>query len=222
MKNFKQLPTEGFLCNFSWTLRQVFCSDLANKNSRTYKILAQNWSVFLKEIKILIPNIKYQRINGKNWTDFIIVKFQNLDFLKVPYFCQINSGPIFYMSGSFYWLIHYKKPVFMFMRNPSVGSCLKIFIFRPYGFDYFGFLTNARRGAMRSKTQWVIYRDLDWWPGLQKVQFGGIAGYPEVVGLILALLMCMFVNNCMHILLQCCVLECPLFCASYKPTLELK
>ena len=39
------------------------------------------------------------------------------------------------------------------------------------GFDYFGFLTNARRGAMRSKTQWVIYRDLDWWPGPQKVQF---------------------------------------------------
>ena len=24
------------------------------------------------------------------------------------------------------------------------------------GFDYFGFLTNARRGAMRSKTQWVF------------------------------------------------------------------
>ena len=46
-------------------------------------------------------------------------------------------------------------------RNPSVGSGLKIFIFRPYGFDYLGFLTNARRGAMRSKTQWVFYRDLD-------------------------------------------------------------
>ena len=72
--------------------------------------------------------------------------------------------------------------------NPSVGSCFKIFIFRPYGFDYFGFLTNARRGAMRSKTQWVIYRDLDWWPGPQKVQFGEITGYPQVVGLILALL----------------------------------
>ena len=45
-------------------------------------------------------------------------------------------------------------------RNPSVGSCLKFFIFLPYEFDYFGFLTNALRGAMRSKTQWVIYRDL--------------------------------------------------------------
>ena len=38
-------------------------------------------------------------------------------------------------------------------RNPSVGSCLKFFTFQPYGFDYLGFLTNARRGAMRSKTQ---------------------------------------------------------------------
>ena len=46
-------------------------------------------------------------------------------------------------------------------RNPFVGSGLKFFIFRPYGFDYLGFLTNARRGGMRSKTQWVFYRDLD-------------------------------------------------------------
>ena len=51
-------------------------------------------------------------------------------------------------------------------------------------------MQNAPRGAMRSKTQWVIYRDLDLWPGPQKVQFGEIIGYPEVVGLILALLGC--------------------------------
>ena len=73
-------------------------------------------------------------------------------------------------------------------RNPFVGSCLKISIFGPYGFDYFGLLTNARRVAMRSKTQWVIYRDLGLWPGSLKVQFGEITGYPEVVGLILPLL----------------------------------
>ena len=29
-------------------------------------------------------------------------------------------------------------------RNPFVGSCLIFFIFQPYGFDYLGFLTNAR------------------------------------------------------------------------------
>jgi hypothetical protein len=63
------------------------------------------------------PKYKIPKINGKNWTDFIIVKFQNFDFLKVPYFCRINSGPIFYMSTSFFWPNHYKKPVFMFMRN---------------------------------------------------------------------------------------------------------
>ena len=72
-------------------------------------------------------------------------------------------------------------------RNPSVGSCLKFFIFLPYVFDYLGFLTNARRVAMRSKPQCVFYRDLDWWLGPQKVQFGEIAGYPEVVGLFMAL-----------------------------------
>ena len=73
-------------------------------------------------------------------------------------------------------------------RNPSVGSCLKFFIFSPYGFDYLGFLTNAHRGVMRSKTQWVFYRDLNWWPGPQKVWFGEIIGYSKVVGLFLALL----------------------------------
>ena len=45
---------------------------------------------FSLKIKILTPNIKYQRINGKNWTDFIIVKYKNFDFLKAPYFCRIN------------------------------------------------------------------------------------------------------------------------------------
>ena len=72
---------------------------------------------FSQKNRMLIPNIKHQRINGKIWTDFIIVKFQNFDFLKVPYFCRINSGPILNMSRSFFWPNHYKKPVFMFTRN---------------------------------------------------------------------------------------------------------
>ena len=124
---------------------------------------------------------------------FHYLKFQNFDFFKVPYFCRINSGTIFYMSQRFLGLNHYKKkPCFYvhekLQRNSSVGSCLKIFIFRPYGFDYLGFLTNACRGAMKSKPQWVFYKDLDWWLGPQKVQFREITRYPEVVGLILALL----------------------------------
>ena len=42
-------------------------------------------------------------------------------------------------------------------RNPSVGSGLTFFTFRPYEFENLGFLTNARRGASGSKTQWDLY-----------------------------------------------------------------
>ena len=59
-----------------------------------------------------IPKNQWEKLNRCHY-----LKFQNFNFLKVPYFCRINSGPIFYMSGSFYWQNHYKKPVFMFMRN---------------------------------------------------------------------------------------------------------
>ena len=59
-----------------------------------------------------IPNNQWEKLNRFHYS-----KFQNFDFLKVSYFCRINSGPIFYMSGSFYWPNHYKKPVLMFMRN---------------------------------------------------------------------------------------------------------
>ena len=68
------------------------------------------------------------------------------------------------MSESFFLPNHYKKSVYVhkkLQRNPSVESDLKFFIFRPYGFDYLGFLTNSRRGVMRSKMQCVLYRDLD-------------------------------------------------------------
>ena len=152
--------------------------------------MAQNWSSKKNlnfDRKHKIPHDQWEKLNRFHYLKFIF-----FDFLKVPYFCRINSRPIFYMSGSLYWPNHYKKTCFnvheKLQRNPSVGSCIKIFIFRPYGFDYLGFLTNARRGAIGSKTQWVIYKDLDWWPGPQKVQFREITGYPEVVGLILALL----------------------------------
>ena len=103
---------------------------------------------------------------------------------------QIDSGSVFYMLKSFYGEVTSKNLSNLqeiLQKNPWVGSGITIFIFGPC--DYLGFLTNAGRGAMRSKTQWVFYRDLDWWPGPQKVQFREITtGYPEVVGLILALL----------------------------------
>jgi hypothetical protein len=43
------------------------------------------------------------------------------------------------------------------MRNYKGLRGLKVFIFWPYGFENLGFLTNASRGAMKSKTQWVFY-----------------------------------------------------------------
>ena len=70
-----------------------------------------------------------QRINGKNWTDFIIVKFQNFDFLKVPYFCRINSGLIFYTSKSFFeWKCkgNNKKYLFLIVELIFISSCTKI------------------------------------------------------------------------------------------------
>ena len=106
--------------------------------------------------------------------DFLVfyVCDQNLDFLrKVDHFW----ANILYVR-EFFWAKSLQKTCFYvhvkLQRNPSVESCSKIFIFQPYGFDYLGFSTNTRRGAMRSKTQWFFYRDLDWWPGPQKIQFG--------------------------------------------------
>ena len=80
MKNFKQLPTKGFLCNFSWTWRQMFYIDLTKKTPGHIKYWP-SINPFSQKIE-MVPKIKYQRIYGKNWTDFIIVKLQNFDFLR--------------------------------------------------------------------------------------------------------------------------------------------
>ena len=63
------------------------------------------------------------------------------------------------MSKSFFGPNHYKKSVFMFMRNYKeilLSEVAKFFSF----FDLMD-LTIWDRGAKRSKTQWVFYRDLD-------------------------------------------------------------
>ena len=38
-------------------------------------------------------------------------------FSKMPYFCWVDSGLIFYMSKGFFLQNHLKKSVFMFMKN---------------------------------------------------------------------------------------------------------
>ena len=68
----------------------MFWSNLAKKNANTLVQIGPESIRFSQKIKILHPNIKYQRITGKNWTDFIIVKYKNFDILKAPYFCRIN------------------------------------------------------------------------------------------------------------------------------------
>ena len=72
---------------------------------------------FSQKIQILIRNIKYQRINGKNSTDFINVKFQNFWFFK----SALHSSDQFWTNilyvHKFFWPNQYKKPVFIFLRN---------------------------------------------------------------------------------------------------------
>ena len=63
----------------------------------------------------------------------------------------------------------------LIFRGKWIDFGTTFFIFQPYEFEN---LTNTRRVGIRSKIQWVFYRDLDWWPGPQKVQFREITGYP--------------------------------------------
>ena len=159
--------------------------------------MAQNWS---DKSRALLKNQNFEILNNEICSIFPIdylvfyVLDQNFDFLRKTDRFWAN---ILYVQ-EFFWAESLQKTCLYvhekLQRNPSVGSCLNFFIFRPYGFDYLEFLTNTRRGVMRSKTQWVFYRDLEWWTGPQKVQFWKTTGYPEVVGLILALLIPFFLS----------------------------
>ena len=86
---------------------------------------------------------------------------QNFDFLRKTdkFWANISYIPEFFWAKSIQKTCLYVHE--KLQRNSSVESCLKFFTFRPYGFDHLGFLTDACRGATRSKTQWVFYRDLN-------------------------------------------------------------
>ena len=101
-------------------------------------------------------------------------------FSKMPYFCWVDSGSIFYMSKGLFLQNHHKK-ICLYVHEKLQGNAFveigfKFFIFRPYGFDYLGFLTNTRRVMMRSKTQLVLDRDLNWWHGNKKSNSGKSLG----------------------------------------------
>ena len=55
----------------------------------------------------------------KSFQFFPLILWYFMFGIKILIFWEkrIDSGPIFYTSGSFFWRNHYKKPVFMFMRN---------------------------------------------------------------------------------------------------------
>ena len=94
-----------------------FFSDLARNTSWTYKIFAQNWS---NKSRALLKSQNYEI--GQYWFWFHVWD-QNFEIFWEK---RIDFGTKFCMSKSFFWPNHYK--------NPSVGSDLKFFIFRSYGF----------------------------------------------------------------------------------------
>ena len=107
-----------------------------------------------------IPNNQQEKLNRFHYS-----KFQNFRFFIIALLLSDRFWANILYVRDFFWAKSLQKPCVYIheklQRNPSVGSCLKFFTFLPYGFDYLGFLTNARRGAMRSNTPWVFYRDLD-------------------------------------------------------------
>ena len=117
MKNFKQLPTKGFICNFSWTWRQIFYIDLTKtKTSRRIKywpsidpFFPKNWNFGPKD---KIPKNLWEKLNR-----FHYCKIAKFWFFKSALLLWDRFLPIFYKSGRFFWPNQYKKPVFMFMRN---------------------------------------------------------------------------------------------------------
>ena len=85
---------------------------------------------------------------------------------------RIDSGSICRISTAFCLFKSLHKTVFIVMRNYKeitlLKVILKIFTFRPYEFEN---LAGLRGGQKINGTY------LDWWPGLQKVQFGEITGH---------------------------------------------
>jgi hypothetical protein len=89
-----------------------------------------------------------------HFTDFIIVKFKNFDFLKVPYFCRINSGPIFYMSKSFFGQTTTKNLFLCSWEITKKSLCwklLKIFHFSTVSIWLFGIFDKRPQGCDQVK-----------------------------------------------------------------------
>ena len=98
-------------------------------------------------LRHLIPNIEYQRINGKNWTDLILSNFKILIFKSVlllldRFWTHLNTCPRICFAKSLQKNCLYIQG--KLQTNPSVRTGLKIFIVWPYGFENLGFLKNVQ------------------------------------------------------------------------------
>ena len=110
---------------------------------------------FPQKIKILLPNIKYQRINGENWADFIIVKFQNFDFFKCALLLSDRFWANILYVPEFFWAESLQKTCLYvhekLQRNPSVGSCLIFFYFLTLLIWLFGIFDKGPQGCNEVK-----------------------------------------------------------------------
>ena len=128
LSNFKILVflSALLLSDWFWTNLKMCLqiSFLAKSLQKTVFICMRNYKEIRRGLKVFI---------------FWPYGFENGDFWKMPSevrWSQILNGPIWKCAYIFFWPNHFKKTVFISMRNyKEIGRGLKIFIFRPYGFE---------------------------------------------------------------------------------------
>ena len=107
--------------------------------------------LILKDSKHEIPKNQWEKLNR-----FHYCPMSKFDFQKCPTFVGLILGWYFTCLRVFFTKSPQKICLYVHEKlqgNAFVEIGFKFFIFRPYGFDYLGFLTNTRRGKMKSKTQ---------------------------------------------------------------------
>ena len=118
-------------------------------------------------------------LNSSLMPSLTVVKFQNFDLLKVPYFCWINSGPFWKFVGlvrdfskrslwlSFFWPITFYVHEKL-QRNPFIRISRTIFIIYHMDLKIWDFWQTPTGVLWAQKLNGsVIYRDLDWWPSFK-------------------------------------------------------
>ena len=165
----------------------MYSKPIRSSTSILQKNIGPEW-IGKKYTANVFPRALLKNQNFEIWQYWNLFNFSHW-FFGIQYLVfwekRIDSGPgpIFYTYVQEYFSAELLLKICLYdheklQRNPSLRSCLNFFIFLTLWIWLSWILTNARRGVMRSKTQWVLYSDLDWWPGPQKVQCREITGYP--------------------------------------------